>query len=77
MSIGDAPPTEHFLQFFTSQFPTLQLPAIQNLNVVPANNNADLFSITIPGAWILPGANPALADSIIDCSGMADLIKYM
>jgi hypothetical protein len=77
MSIGDVPPTEHFLQFFTSHFPNLQLPEIQNLNVIPATNNADLFSITIPGAWILPSANPALADLVINCSGMADLIKYM
>jgi len=74
MSIGDASPTDHFQQFYAVQSPGVLLPAIQNLDVVPASHNANLFAITIPGSWILPGVVPALADLVIDCSSLEDLV---
>jgi hypothetical protein len=49
LSIGDTAPTSRFEQFYQSQFPNVQLPEIQNLNVVPGNNNANMYSIIIPG----------------------------
>jgi hypothetical protein len=77
MSIGDAEPNLQFQQFFENQFPDVQLPTIQNLNVFPSNVNANLFEITIPGAWILSDADPPLADLVFDCSNMVALIRYM
>lgn len=77
MSIGDAAPKPQFMQFFRNQFPNQQLPDLENFNVVPTNDNANLFSVTILGAWILPEVTPALDDLIIDCSRMVGLIRYM
>jgi hypothetical protein len=77
MSIGDAEPTNQFLLFFENQFPDVELPTIQNLNISPTKLNANLFEIRIPGAWILSDANPSLADLIFDCSDMVALIRYL
>jgi hypothetical protein len=76
MSIGDAAPTPHFEEFYRNRFPNVQLPGIQNLNIAPGNNNAHIYSFTIPGSWILPDAAPALADLNIDCSRMVSEIQY-
>jgi hypothetical protein len=77
MSFGDASPTHHFRQFFSNLFPNVQVPEIRNLQMIPTNENEDLFSLTIPGDWILPGANPALADLRIEFSQIVDLVRFL
>jgi hypothetical protein len=77
ISVGDAAPTPHFLQFFQNRFPNQEIPEIENFDIVPANTNLNLFSFSIPGAWILPEVTPMPADLVIDCSRMARIIKFM
>jgi hypothetical protein len=41
--------TSSFEEFFQVEFPNVQIPEIQNLNLIPGNNNAhDSWSLDIP-----------------------------